>query len=264
MTNRLVAAATDRLGASVTNWGSPQGITTQDSNVHEMWAITYYIAIPLGAIVIGLIVWCIFRYRERPGEDHIPRQVQYHIPLEALYTIVPVALVIVLFVFTYKTEDRVDNVSPNPALIVRVDAYQWGWKFSYPNGYTVLGSVANEPSIDSPNLPVLTLPAGETVRLDLYSDDVNHSFYVPAFLFKRDAIQGINNTFDVNIQPSDVGKRFIGECTQFCGLYHPYMRFWLDVMSKDKFGGWLSSHHGLTTNADTTATTQPQHGGRTK
>jgi cytochrome c oxidase subunit 2 len=258
-----LGAVRDLLPA-VIQWGSPNGITTQDHNVQFLWSLTYYMAIPLGAIVVGLIVWCVVRYRERPGDEHIPRQVQYHIPLEALYTVVPVMLVIVLFVFTYRAEDRVDNVAKNPSLVVRVDAFQWGWRFTYPNGYTVLGSVATENSVQSPNLPVLTLPAGETVQLNLYSDDVNHSFYVPAFLFKRDAIEGINNSFDVNIDPNVAGQRFIGECTQFCGLYHPYMRFWLEVMSKDQFGPWLASHHGLSTNSSGTAPAAPGGGGKTK
>jgi cytochrome c oxidase subunit 2 len=250
--------------ASVIRWGSPNGITSQSKNLTFLWSLTYYIAIPLGAIVVGLIVWCAVRYRERPGEERIPRQVQYHIPLEALYTIVPIMLVITLFVFTYRAEDRVDAIAKNPALVIRVDAFQWGWKFTYPNGFQEIGSVATEPSVDSPNLPVLTLPAGETVQVNLFSDDVNHSFYVPAFLFKRDAIQGINNSFDVNIDPSVVGRRFIGECTQFCGLYHPYMRFWLEVMAKDKFNGWLASHHGVETNSATKVTPVPNQGGRTK
>jgi cytochrome c oxidase subunit 2 len=233
------------LVATVIRWGSPNGITQQDSNVWRLWDLTYFIAIPLGAIVMGLIIWCAIRYRERPGDERIPRQIQYHIPLEVLYTVVPIVLVAILFAYTYKAEDNVDNLAPNPALTVRVDAFQWGWKFTYPNGYTVVGSVATEPNINSTTLPVLTLPAGETVQIDLFSDDVNHSFYVPAFLFKRDAIQGINNYFDVNIQPSVAGQRFIGECTQFCGIYHPFMRFWLQVMPKDQFGPWLASHHGL-------------------
>jgi cytochrome c oxidase subunit 2 len=231
--------------ATVIRWGSPNGITKQDSNVYRLWDVTYYIAIPLGALVVGLIIWCAVRYRERPGYERIPRQFQYHIPLEILYTAVPLALVIVLFVYVYQAEDAVDAVSPNPALVVRVDAFQWGWRFTYPNHYEVLGSVATEPNINSPNLPVLTLPAGETVQINLYSDDVNHSFYVPAFLFKRDAIQGINNSFDVNILPSAAGRRYIGECTQFCGVYHPFMRFWLDVMPKNQFNAWLSKQHGL-------------------
>jgi cytochrome c oxidase subunit 2 len=239
----------DSLLATVLRWGSPTGITQQATNVQRLWDVTYYIAIPLGAIVIGLIVWCAVRYRVRPDEDHIPRQVQYHIPLEVFYTIVPVALVLVLFVYTVQAEDKVDNVSANPALVVRVDAFQWGWRFTYPNGYEVMGSVATEPSINSTSLPVLTVPAGETVQINLFSDDVNHSFYVPAFLFKRDAIQGINNSFDFNIDPSVAGQRFVGECTQFCGTYHPFMRFWLQVVAKNTFSSWLASHHGLNTTA---------------
>ena len=65
-----------------------------------------------------------------------------------------------------------------------------------------------------------------------YSSD--HSFYVPAFLFKRDAIQGTNNSFDLNIDPR-WRARFIGERTEFCGTYHPYMRFWVQVVSKNNF-----------------------------
>jgi cytochrome c oxidase subunit II len=233
--------------ASISRWGSPAGTTAQDKYVFNLWDITYYIAIPLGAVIIGLIVWCAFRYRERADDEHIPPQVQYHIPIEALYTIVPVILVAVLFVFTFQNEDKEDAVSSHPALVVRVDAFQWGWHFTYPNGYQVLGSVAAEPTIDSPDLPVLTLPAGETVQINLFSDDVNHSFYVPAFLFKRDAIQGINNSFDINIDAKEAGQRFIGECTQFCGTFHPFMRFWVQVMPKDQFGGWLAKHHGLST-----------------
>ncbi|MGH9071984.1 MAG: cytochrome c oxidase subunit II [Acidimicrobiales bacterium] len=242
-----------QLLATVIHWGSPNGITQQDQNVWRLWNITYYIAIPLGCIVVGMIVWCAVRYRERPGEVRIPRQVQYHIPIEVLYTVVPIILVVVVFVYTYKAEDSVDNVAPNPALTVRVDAFQWGWRFTYPNGYEVVGSVATEPDINSRDLPVLTLPAGETVQINLFSDDVNHSFYVPAFLFKRDAIQGINNSFDVNIEPNVAGRRFIGECTQFCGVYHPFMRFWLQVMPKSTFGPWLASHHGLSAIQEATA-----------
>lgn len=233
--------------ANVIHWGSPSGATQQDHSVLQLWDVTYYIAVPLGAIVIGLIIWCAVRYRERPGQERIPRQVQYHIPLEVLYTLIPVILVGVLFAYTYRAENAIDSLAAHPAYTIRVDAFQWGWRFTYPTGYEVLGSVATEPSINSTDLPVLTLPAGETVEIDLFSDDVNHSFYVPAFLFKRDAIQGINNSFDLNIDPSVAGQRFIGECTQFCGVYHPYMRFWVQVVSENNFKAFLSSHHGLST-----------------
>jgi len=230
---------------AVVHWGSPNGVTQQSHNVYWLWDLTYYIAVPLGAIVIGLILWSAVRYREHPGHPRIPRQFQYHVPLEIFYTVVPLAIVIVVFVYTYRAEDREDNVAANPALVVRVDAFRWGWEFSYPNGYQVLGSVSAEPNINSTDLPVLTLPAGETVQVNLFSDDVNHSFYVPAFLFKRDAIQGVNNSFDLNIDPSVAGQRFIGECTQYCGVYHPFMRFWVYVMPKRQFSTWLAHQHSL-------------------
>ena len=101
--------------ANVIHWGSPSGVTQQDKSVLQMWDVTYYIAIPLGAIVIGLIIWCAVRYRVRPGHERIPRQIQYHIPLEVLYTVVPIILVGVLFVYTYRAEDTIDAVSSHPA-----------------------------------------------------------------------------------------------------------------------------------------------------
>jgi cytochrome c oxidase subunit 2 len=226
------------------HWGSPNGITTQDrKDVLPLWNITYYFAVPLGLLVIGLTIWCVVRYRARKGEDRIPSQFQYHIPLEAAYTIIPIVIVLVVFGYMYKAEDSENNISSTPALVVRVDGFQWGWRFSYPNGYQVFGSVANEPDINAQSLPTLTLPAGETVQLNVYSEDVNHSFYVPEFLFKRDLIQGINNSFDINIDPTKTG-RYIGECTQFCGTYHPLMRFWLQVLPKDQFTTWLAHQHG--------------------
>ncbi|MGH9121289.1 MAG: cytochrome c oxidase subunit II, partial [Acidimicrobiales bacterium] len=100
------------------------------------------------------------------------------------------------------------------------------------------GSVGEEPNINQDNtLPVLYLPTSETVQLNLRSLDVNHSFYVPAFLFKRDLIQGVHNTVDVNVTKTG---EYIGECTQLCGTYHSYMRFLVDVMPLAQFNTWLS------------------------
>ncbi len=123
-----------------------------------------------------------------------------------------------------------------------------GWRFSYPNDYQVLGSVSAEPSINDTDLPVLTLPAGETVQINLFSDDVNHSFLRPGLSSSNETpSRGSTNSFDLNIDNSVAGQRFIGECTQFCGTYHPYMRFWVQVMAKDQFNTWLAGHHGLST-----------------
>jgi cytochrome c oxidase subunit 2 len=224
-----------------TNFGSPSGITTTSKDVLRLWVISYYFAIPIGAIVIGGVVWCIVRYRARPGDTRLPKQFQYHIPIEAAYTIIPLVVVAIIFGFMYGVDNKIDNVSKHPAVKITVDGFQWGWRFVYANGYQEVGSVATEPSInDSSALPVLRMPEHETVQFALRSEDVNHSFYVPEFLFQRDMIQGINNVVDINVTTTGT---FVGECTQLCGTYHALMRFEVDVMPQKAYAQWYSTTH---------------------
>jgi cytochrome c oxidase subunit 2 len=240
----VVPHLTSRLLA--TDFGSPGGITTQDHQVLRLWHISWYFAAPLAVIVVGLIVWCMIAYRARPGA--IPAQHQYHIPLEIAYTIIPFVIVAVLFGYMYQAENKIDKVSKNPAVHITVNGFQWGWRFVYDsvniNGqvktpdFKVIGSVANEPDInDNVDLPIMVLPANEDVQFDLVSLDVIHSFYIPETLFKRDLIPGVKNVVDMTFKAP--GGPYIGECTQFCGTYHPYMRFNVKVLSIPDFNNWV-------------------------
>jgi len=239
---------TSRLLAS-SNFGSPGGITTQDHQTLRLWHISFWFALPLSLLVWGLIVWCVIRYRRRPGR--VPSQVQYHLPLEIAYTIVPFVIVAILFGYMYQAENKIDKVSKDPSVQITVDGFQWGWQFVYTNvnvngtpqtpNFRVIGSVANEPDInDQSSLPTLVVPSGETVQFNLVSLDVLHSFYIPETLFKRDLIPGVKNVVDMNFKAP--GGPYIGECTQFCGTYHPYMRFTVEVMSPQAFGTWVGQH----------------------
>lgn len=228
--------ATQLLGVS--NFGSPSGVTQQSKQVLMLWHLTYYIAIPLGLIVIGSIAWSVVRYRIRPGDDRQPEQFQYHIPIEATYTIVPIVLVAIVFGFLYHAENVVNHVSKRPALLVKVQAFQWGWRFTYPNGHQEIGDVAEEPNINAiTTLPVLRLPEHETVQLQLTSADVTHSFYVPQFLFQRDIIPGITQNVDFNINRTGT---WLGECTNICGTYHAYMKFRVQAMTPAAYQAWYS------------------------
>ncbi len=206
-----------------TNFGSPNGVTKQDANVRHLWHMTYAIGIPLGLLVLGLILWCVFRYRVKPGSTKRAAQFQYHIPIEAAYTLIPIVLVAVVFGYMYNAENKEDAVSKHPALIVNVQAFQWGWRFTYPNGHQEVGDVA--------------LPQNETVQINLRSDDVVHSFYVPEFLFQRDIIPGIKNDVDFNITKTG---EWLGECTNICGTYHAYMKFRVKVMTDSDFNAWYA------------------------
>ncbi|MGH9054748.1 MAG: hypothetical protein ACRDYY_02585, partial [Acidimicrobiales bacterium] len=142
-----------------TDLGSPHGVTQQDQWFRLLWHISYYFAVPLGLIVFGGVMWCIFRYRAKPGSDRKPAQFQYHIPIEAAYTIIPLVIVAIIFGFMYNAENHVDHVSKTPAVKITVDGFQWGWRFIYPNGHQEVGTVSNELDINSnSDLPVLFIP----------------------------------------------------------------------------------------------------------
>jgi cytochrome c oxidase subunit 2 len=239
-----------------TDLGSPHGVTTQDHWVRQLWHITYFFAVPIGVIVLGGIIWCVIRYRDKgdgSGGGRKAAQFQYHIPIEAAYTIIPLVIVAVVFGFMYSAENNVNKVSKTPAVKITVEGFQWGWRFTYPNGHAEVGTVANELNINSnDNLPVLYLPANETVQLHLVSDDVVHTFYVKEFLYNRDLIPGINNTVDFNVNKTGM---YQGQCNNICGQYHAYMRFLVQVMTPADYSTWYTNQApcSITTAGATTA-----------
>jgi cytochrome c oxidase subunit 2 len=228
--------ATQLLGH--TDLGSPHGVTGQDHWVRQLWHITYIFSVPIGLLVLGGIAWCVIRYRIRPGHTRRPEQFQYHIPIELTYTVVPLIIVAIVFGFAYNAENHVNHVSKNPDVRIEVQGFQWGWRFIYPNGHAELGTVSNELDINSDaNLPVLYMPAGQTVQVHLVSLDVIHTFYVPEFLFQRDMIPGINNVVDFNVIKPGI---YNGQCNNICGEYHAYMRFQVDVMPLAQYNAWYA------------------------
>ncbi len=124
----------------------------------------------------------------------------------------------------YNAENNVDAVSKNPDLKITVEGFQWGWRFTYPNGHQEVGTVANALDINSDDdLPVLVMPADETVQFHVVTHDVVHTFYVPEFLFQRDMIPGINNTFDFNVTTPGI---YPGSATTSAGSTTPTCASW--------------------------------------
>jgi cytochrome c oxidase subunit II len=224
------AGLTGCAGDSQPRYGMPTPVTKQSHWTLHLWQGMFVTALVVGGIVWALILWSAVRYRKRGPDQPLPKQTQYHIPLEITYTIIPIVIVAVIFGFVFKAEDVIDSTSAAPAVSVRVEGFQWGWRFTYldaggnPIGAPITG--------DQDNPPTLTLPAGETVRLTLVSDDVDHSFYVPNFLFKRDLIPKVDNTVELYI---DRTGTFPGHCAEFCGLHHADMNFQIQAVPKSSF-----------------------------
>jgi cytochrome c oxidase subunit 2 len=234
---RIVAIAVVALLASScsSSFGMPSGASEQGRDIFDLWQVFFWAAIVVAAIVYGLLGWSLLRYRRRRTDDAdaLGRQFHANIPLEIVYTAIPVAIVIGLFALSINTGDSVGEISPHPDVVLHVEAFSWGWRFSFPNdGVTVL----SDPSGEGVPGPVLELPVGETVRVELTSNDVIHAFWVPEFLFKRDAIPGRTNEFDIT--PTTPGT-YHGVCSEYCGLNHAYMTFTVKVVSAQEFQAWL-------------------------
>jgi cytochrome c oxidase subunit II len=219
-------------------FGMPGGATEQGKDIFDLWHVFMITGIGVAAIVYGLLGWSLIRYRRRRSDDvgALGRQFRVNVPLEITYTTIPVVIVIVLFVLSVRTEDRVDALTPAPAATLHAQAFAWGWRFSFedPSPFTVV----SDPSGEGVPGPTIELPRGRTVRVVLTSDDVIHAFWVPEFLFKRDAIPGRVTSFDLT--PSRDGT-YHGACAEFCGLNHAFMTFTVKVVDPSTFDAWAAA-----------------------
>ncbi|MDE3082454.1 MAG: cytochrome c oxidase subunit II [Acidobacteriota bacterium] len=240
----LPLAALALSGCTVPSFGANAGDTTSSRSVFHLWQGFSIGAVIIGTLVLVLLAWAMVRYRRRG--DAIPVQSQYHIPLELTYTIVPILIVFGLFAATLVVENK-EVANPTTKVTIDVNAFQWGWKFSYPGtNAVVVGQTTQDP--------VMVMPVNTDVHVNLTSTDVIHGFYVRAFNFSRYALPGIDNQF--TLRAVNTGT-FNGQCTQLCGLYHSLMFFKVKVVSQSAYQAWLA---GFTNSAAAQAAATAQLG----
>jgi cytochrome c oxidase subunit II len=231
-----------------TRFGFPNPVTKQGAITLSLWQGSWIAGLLVGAVVWGLILWSVIFHRKRGNK--LPAQVRYNMPIEILYTVVPFVLIAVLFYYTAKDENTIDNIPAHPAVVVNVTGFQWSWDFNYPGrGVTTDGSTWNPQLTDSQNealQPLLEIPVNETVEFNLTSTDVIHSFWVPEFLFKRDVIPGHPNHFSITATQTGT---FIGHCSELCGLYHSRMLFTLKIVSQTQFNKWIAQEAAIQSTA---------------
>jgi cytochrome c oxidase subunit II len=195
--------------------------TNHAPRILSLWQGSWIAALAVGAITWGLILWPVVAHRRKRDATGLPPQTRYNLPIEVLYTVVPFIAVAVFFYFTARDEDEIMRTSANPDHKITVTGMQWSWQFTYTSD----GGAQTTGTPGKP--PTLILPEGESVQFRLVSEDVIHSFWVPAFLFKMDVIPGQPNTFE--IVPTKTGS-FVGKCAELCGQDHARMLFNVEVV----------------------------------
>jgi cytochrome c oxidase subunit 2 len=226
----LLAAALLLSGCELPSFGFPDAASEQADKVRDLWRGSMAAGLIVAVGVWGLIAWSLIRYRRR--SDDVPHQVADNLPIEAVYITLPILIVSVLFFFTVRTDQAIDTgASGPPDVVVEVEGFQWQWQFTYPDeDVVVIGTSEDEP-------PEMVLPVDRTIRFDLASVDVNHSFWVPKFLTKRDLIPEVENQIDVDT--TTIGT-FRGRCAEFCGLDHWRMNFTVRVVPEAEYQAWLA------------------------
>jgi cytochrome c oxidase subunit 2 len=234
----LSGCSIESFGNAFGNFGWPSnGISLQAHKMYDLWIAAVVAALVVGIFVWGLIFWCIIRYRKRG--DALPVQTRFNMPMEVLYTVTPVLVVVVLFYYTAIVQTDVDKLSKNPDQIVQITAFKWNWEFDYRDGQGAQANTVASTVGSSAVIPLLVLPTNETIRFEETSKDVIHSFWVPELLFKRDVFPGnVRNVFEVTL---DKEGRYVGRCAELCGTYHAFMQFELVAVSPQKFDQYLQA-----------------------
>jgi cytochrome c oxidase subunit 2 len=241
----LLALTTGCDAADIARLGMRDPATRQGLLTLHLWEGSWLAALCVGVVVWGLILWAIIFHRKR--SDGIPPQVRYNLPIEVMYTVLPFVMIGVLFYYTARDENNIDLLSAHPDVVVNVTGFQWSWEFQYPqypvkgssSGVTELGEMWNGnlgADDNESQLPLLEIPDNESVRFNLTSIDVIHSFWVVPFDFKRDVIPGHPNHFQVTPIKTDSS---IGHCSELCGLYHSRMLFRVKIVTPVQFHAWI-------------------------
>ncbi len=226
-------------GNASTGW-LPPAVTEGGERVTSLWIGAWITLILVGLLVIGLIVWCIVAYRRRKDDTELPVQLRYNIPIEILYTVVPIFMVVVFFYYTARDESALIDTSTPADVTINVVGKQWSWDFNYlEDDVHEVGTQAiltGKPGAEQ-TIPTLYLPVDERIEFVLTTRDVIHSFWVPAFLQKMDMIPGRVNSFQV--VPTQTGT-FKGKCAELCGAYHSQMLFNVKVVERPEYDAHIA------------------------
>ena len=187
-----------------------------------------YLATAVGIFVAVAVVLVIVKFRERPDDDpdELPEQIHGNKKAELTWTLIPVVMLVFLAVVTIPGVFDLSSKGDGPT--IKVEGQQWWWQFSY--------DVDQDGTDDIVTANEIVIPVGEEVNLEIQSNDVIHSFWIPQLNGKKDAVPGRVHHWRIS---SPVPGIFYGECTEFCGLSHANMQMRAVVLTDEDYNNWV-------------------------
>jgi cytochrome c oxidase subunit 2 len=205
---------------------SPESKDARD--IQFLYKVIFWIAL---AVFIGVqiaIVMTVLKYRRRHEDEPRPKQIHGNQKLELVWTIIPAVILVAIFIPTIRAMYRIDDRANEGEYVIEVYGKQWWWEVHYTEPESVANIVtANE----------FYIPTNTRVRIELISSNVTHSFYVPQLAGKMDVLPGHTNVMSVE---ADKPGMYFGECAEFCGESHAYMRFKIIAVPQAEFDKWVT------------------------
>jgi cytochrome c oxidase subunit II len=232
-----------------------QGVTDISREIYGLHMEIFWICVIIGVIVFGAMIYSIVTFRKSKGAVADVTLV-HNTTVELIWTAVPVAILVFMAIPAAKTLIKIEDVTKTD-LSIKVTGFQWGWQYDYldsgvsffshldrkSNTARELASGIDPNTVEHYLLNVdkpLVVPVGSKVRLLLTGADVIHSWWVPAFGVKKDAIPGFINEAWFKVDTDKPGL-YRGQCAELCGRDHGFMPIVVDVRSKEDFDAWVKA-----------------------
>ena len=210
----------------------PPNVSTYGPDIDRLFYIIYYVTnVVFFAVQLTLLAFVI-RYRYRA--DRRATYTHGNTTLEIIWTIAPAILLVILAVISRTTWAEIKGRVPPSDMLVQVTAKQFNWEITYPGPDRKLGT-ADDVTMDND----LHVPVNKTIRIALKSKDVIHSFFVPNFRLKQDAVPG--HEIPVWFKATKPGKYEV-PCAELCGFGHSGMKGWLYVQTPEEYEAWAREH----------------------
>jgi cytochrome c oxidase subunit 2 len=218
---------------NISGLGFPKGVSSVNDTSGVLWYWAWVTAGIVGVSTFILLMWPVVFHRKKSGE--FPSQTRYNIPVEVAYTLIPFVIVAVLFAYTVRDQSRITKVesATTAAHNISINAIQWSWQFTYKDAATaptVTGTPAQRPE--------LVLPLGEKVLFTLTASDVDHGFWIPAFMIQMQALPHITNHLEFAAEKLGT---FPGRCNILCGRDHSQMLFTIKVVTPSQYTDYINS-----------------------